>query len=280
MWRVLALLLGLTLGCSAREADAAGCADRADAIGRALGANPHGTQLADPGGAPTPPAAQGRPDTELGYVILIDAGGRVRVDGRDLGTDRPALRRWVDDDLEKSRLLHRRQRRAAYLWADRTATVATLVDVAQALPADLDLRLVVADPAPPPGPEPRLLKVASVQGLKRTLEASRDGGERATAIAHALQASIAPCAPLVRVFGQVAEPSGESKATFMAREVPRALQACKCRMADFDLTEYALLALSGIWDRRFGWLPLPSPKDLAARRAASVADLAAVLAGR
>jgi hypothetical protein len=283
--RLATLLCTIALGCSASGTAEAGpgpsCSDRADRMGKEMAAHTQASVLFDDPAAPPLPVAHGQTSVPYGPVIQIDAAGKVRHDFRDLGTDRAALRKQIDADRQRARLgRHGIAITVAYLWADKSLSVATLIEVARALPTDLELRLVVAGPGTPQTPGAHLLADDGVKQLMRDVAtASRGVGGRASVIAKALQTAIAPCVPMVRAFGDVAG-DGVDKGAFLAREVPAALKSCKCQMVNVNVVEYGMLATFGVYDRTLGWLALPPAAELAARRAASVGELAAVLARR
>ncbi len=280
--RLATLLCTIALGCSASGTAEAGntCSDRADRMGKQMTARADRmTVLADEPGAPQLPAVPGQSAVPYGAVIQIDAAGEVSFEGRDLGNDRAALRQRVDASRERAKVdRHALAITIAYLWADQALSVGVLMDVAKALPADLELRLVVAEPGTPQTPAAHLLADDGVKQLMRDLAASSSLGGRATTIAKALQTAIAPCVPLVRAYGDVA--GVRDKGAFMAREVPAALKQCKCEMVNVNVVEYGMLATFGVYDRTLGWLALPSAAELGKRRTASVGELAAVLARR
>ncbi len=252
------------------------CDQRADEMGRLMRAaadQPPVIMSSGPGMPVLPETRAGEVVRVPGYVLTIDAGGGLELEG-----DRISRPEEIKERIERPR--HSRvERKVVYLWADREARVTAVVDAIAALPPGLERRLVVLDPTPPRQPAPRLLQSAGVKKLHADLESGTAGpSERATVLARALQGAVAPCAPLVRAFGDVA--GVEDKGGFLARETPAALRACNCAMVDVDVVEYAMLAMLGVYDRWPRALPLPAEPELRKHGKRTVGELVAVLAGR
>ncbi len=252
------------------------CEQRADEMGRLMTAaadQPPMIMSSGPGMPVLPETRAGEVVRVPGYVLTIDARGGLELDG-----DRITRREEIKAYLERPR--HSRvERKVVYLWADREVRVAAVVDAMAGLPPALERRLVVLDPTPPPQPAVRLLKSAGVKKLQADLRPGAvNPSERAAVLAKALQGAVAPCAPMVRAFGDVV--GEEDKGGFLAREVPAALRACNCAMVDVDVVEYGVLAMFGVYDRWPRALPLPAEAELRKHGQRTVGELVAVLAGR
>lgn len=252
------------------------CDQRADEMGRLMRAKadqPPMIMSSGPGMPVLPETRAGEVVRVPGYVLTMDARGGLELEG-----DRITRPEEIKERIERPRY-RGVERNVMYLWADREARVAAVVDAIAALPPGLERRLVVLDPTPPPQPAVRLLQSAGVRKLQADLRPGVvNPSERATVLAKALQGAVAPCAPMVRAFGDVV--GEEDKGGFLAREVPAALRACNCAMVDVDVVEYGVLAMFGVYDRWPRALPLPAEAELRKHGQRTVGELVAVLAGR
>jgi hypothetical protein len=261
------------------------CRARVDRLAAALAPNAdHGTMIAVPAGLTPPVTTAGRPVDQPGPVVQLDRRARSTYDGKPV-TPSAALTRTLDASLrqaarDRERMPPRERARLPartplYLLADGRARVGAVEAIAARVPAGFDLRLVVLGPMPHP------VGYDAAWRARPDVKAFFDGmakhpagaGDRAVFIAKQMQIATGYCTPLIRVFGQVASQSGESKGQFFAREAPRALAACDCKGVHLDLLEATLLGLFEAWSPAQRWLPLDRrARGLPAGK--TVADLA------
>jgi hypothetical protein len=130
--------------------------------------------------------------------------------------------------------------------------------------------LVHGSPLPEEPSDAALFGVPSVAGLRKEIaDAGQDLSKRAIAMSGGLTRSVPPCAAVVRIFGQMAPTTPNAK-TEVAFKIPAAMASCGCAVADINLFEFSMLAVSGAFDPRTTWVPLPA---IAAGDKRTVGDL-------
>ncbi len=196
-------------------------------------------------------------DGDVGWIVVVGADGKASLSG-----DRDAKSSLADTiTAQRERARDDRTEQPIYLAAAGTTPVAALAKAAAeargaGLRGELRLLVSVAVPAPTPG-DSRLFATPSVAALRKQLENARASGKaEAIVVADALRTAIAPCTPIVQLFGEMAAAEASEKAVMLVK-VPAAAQSCDCQMADVDVLEFSMLALLGAFDVRIGWLPAP-----------------------
>src|SRR5690606_4433208 len=92
-----------------------------------------------------------------------------------------------------------------------------------------------------------------------------DPSARATAAARVIEEAVGTCAPLIKVFGDLALLEGSEKGPHLAEAAPRALRACDCQVGNLDALEYALIGVLGGFDRPILSVPLARAPGLLAK---------------
>jgi hypothetical protein len=256
----------LTPGCSKKAAKAQ-CEQRSEQLAAAL---------APLGRAPAPlmvpdtiepiVSSEGAPVNERAPVLVIDGGGGISFQGERLANLDSDLEPRLAADREAARALGHQVPAVLYVFADRSLAAAALEPIARAAPAGTELRLLVTAPAPAAARARRqaLLGNPEVARARDAIETG-DPSARATAAARVIEESVGTCAPLIKVFGDLALIEGSEKGAHLAEAAPRALRACECRVGNLDVLEYALLGVLGGFDRLVLWVPLARAPGLLGR---------------
>lgn len=187
-----------------------------------------------------------------GTVVVITAEGEANLSGRQRADGTLA------EQLELERQMYPERAGQPFYLAPRAGTPASAVLRATVVVAanTREARLLVAGPMPEQVPsDEQLLAVPEVAALRRDL-AGADPSQAATLIASALSEAIAPCTPVIKLFGSVATVAPEDKAAVVAGAADAARE-CNCQMADLDVFEYAILAALDAFERPGRWIPVP-----------------------
>lgn len=92
-----------------------------------------------------------------------------------------------------------------------------------------------------------------VQRSLEELEGAGDRSERARLEAE-MMSTTGPCAPLIRMFGELAGRHADQRVDILNARVPQALRACECNVADLVLLEALLLWQFGGFQQPARWV--------------------------
>ena len=153
-----------------------------------------------------------------------------------------------------------------YIWADRSLSADALGEVATAVPAGLEVKVLAKTPrAVSKQRERDLQKAKSVAEFVATLEEVRAAGrgESMSHMADAMSNAIGRCSELREAAGD--SHVGTMRAANLARAIAPALERCRCRVGDLDLFEYLIFSLLSGFENPVVVLSLPeAEKRLAA----------------
>ncbi len=242
------------------------CDQRMDRFAAHLGpAVKQGSWRVIPPGIEPIESTRGEPLQAGGPEVVLARDGGVTLNGEPMDPSAldERLAAWLR--MQEQIGADPRAMSALYIWVDRAADPATVARLAAAAPAKLPPRLVVVGPKPTPGAYQKELLGHPTVAAFRDRIAGADPSQRAVAVAEALSNAIGICAPLVRVFGDIASIEGSKKGEYMAEHAPAALRECSCRVADLDLVEYALLGTLGAFEQPIRTLPIADAADLLSR---------------
>lgn len=269
--RIAVVATCLLAACgSKKEAGGGGptCDERAARMAARLGplADEPGQMMTVPEGLTPIESSRGEPIDRPGPIVMVRKDGALELAGQPAGGPEQ-LRELLAMELERAA---RYPPDHLYVLADREAPASAIAAVLAARPPELTARLAVRGPARPAEPyDDALRALPSVVQFDAEMDKA-DPGERATRLAKTMEAIVARCPPMIRLYGAVAVDSAESKARTIANGTPPAMRECSCRLTDPDLFEYALLKLFGAFDTPMRSLPLTAvPTD--ARTAAELA---------
>ena len=266
--RTAALAACLLAACGSKEPRREGpsCEERAARMERRLGplAGEPGQMITIPDGLAPIESSRGEPIRRQGPVVIVRRDGALELAGEPLG-DPEELRVRLVVDLDAA---GRYRPDHIYVLADRDAPASAVAAVLAARPPELTARLAVRGPARPVEPyDEALRKTPSVIDFDTRMDQTNPS-EKAVELARTMETIVAKCPPLIELYTAVA--GAEDKGRTVANGTPPAMRACKCRLTDPDLFEYALLRLFGAFDTPMRSLPLDEvPAD--ARTAADLA---------
>lgn len=212
-----------------------------------------------PKGLTAPVSQAGHAIDRQGLSLVMAPSGFIIFNQQVIGGPAELAKRLAHE--RQSRALHSPEKRPSprplYVIADVGTELVALDAILSAVPASLELRLVVLGPAQPTQAYERELRAnASVQRFIDTA-GSHDPSTRAMHSAEHLELAIGDTCPAVaKAFGEVATKERSQKSTFMAEALPEALAACRCQVLDHDLVDYAMLALFNAFEAPQQWLPL------------------------
>jgi len=179
--------------------------------------------------------------------------GGVSMNGERLQNIESDLAERLAAEVETMRMMGRSG--PLYIWADVATPAATVATIAAAAPDGLATRLALAGPEHTETQyEAALLANPNVAKLRRDTDAV-DPSQKAVIVAERVQEAVGLCAPLIRVFGDIAGVEASKKAERMAIGAPAAIRECGCNVADLDMIEYTLLAILGAFDRPIRSIP-------------------------
>ncbi len=156
-----------------------------------------------------------------------------------------------------------------YVWADKRTKLTSVAALVGDMTKDFRVRvLVTGDPATP---DPHLLATPSV---KQVHDATPTTDEAALIyLAQKLRSSSEGCDSLPMALGVRSTEGGPVREPeLFATEVPKALLACECTLADWDLFAYGMNVILGAFHPTPKYIDLPAIKAGDKR---TVADLAA-----
>jgi len=192
----------------------------------------------------------GRAIEGLGPVLEVRRDGTLAMLGQPLeSVEELEARMQVERELGRSTS-------PLYLMIDRRTSRAAVEQLVASLPDGTEARAIVVGPERAKTAHDRELETKpSVRELMTSMHEG-DPAQRATTLAAAMSKAIVPCAPLVKVFGDVAAVDAQRKGERIATGAPRAIRECNCQMHDLDQVEYALLGIFNAFGRPHRWLPL------------------------
>jgi hypothetical protein len=226
--------------------------------------------------------AAGTPATEPGITLDIQ-DGKAWLDGQGpLGA--AALDRQLRRRTELFRALNPGSMAGpVYVRLARATRLGDAISFLRTAAARGSMRLVVVHP--PKHPDPHTAHPVP-RWVQQRMAASAGGEEdaiaRATTIAACTQDAITTCAPVIRLYGQLAAMTMERRQTALSERLPQAIRDCDCGGVDVDaleaLVHWAMDADGP--DQR--WLPLTLGRLRQFQRSApanaSARDLARALA--
>jgi hypothetical protein len=225
------------------------CGERMDRLGaRLIALNEQGaTDSAVPPAITPIESSAGTPLQGAGTQLLVGADGDITLLGARLGGIEELRERL---DLELAMMRHDGRIGPLHIWADRAVPLARVAAVAAAAPEGLEVRLAFAGPERPRSAyEDELLAVPRVARSLEELEGAADYSQKALLAAAMMEATIGLCAPLVKVYGDVAGVAAEKRNQFIAAQAPEAIRECGCEVADLERLEFLLLWNYGAFDR-------------------------------
>ena len=263
MWKLV--LIVAVMSCSGRssepeakpepEAKQLSCDARMDRFEAALApvAKETGALLTIPPDIAPIESTKGEPVREYGPVVVVRRDGGVSMNGERLQSIETDLADRLAAEVETMRMMGRSG--PLYIWADVATPAATVATIAAAAPDGLATRLALAGPEHTETQyEAALLANPNVAKLRRDTDAV-DPSQKAVIVAERVQEAVGLCAPLIRVFGDIAGVEASKKAERMAIGAPAAIRECGCNVADLDMIEYTLLAILGAFDRPIRSIP-------------------------
>lgn len=266
--RIAVVATCLLAACGSKEARREGpsCDERAQRMADRLGplAGEPAAMMTVPEGLVPIESERGEPIGKFGPIVIVRRDGALELADEPVGGLEHLRDRLA---LERDRA-SRRPPDHVYVLADREAPAAAISTVLAALPPELTARLAVRGPPRPAAPyDDALRRLPSVVQFDAEIDRA-DPSERAVSLARTMETIVVRCLPLIELYGAVA--GAKDKGRTLADGTPPAMRACKCRLTDPDLFEYALLKLFGAFDTPMRWLPLPEV-PASARTAADLA---------
>jgi hypothetical protein len=244
------------LGCARGPKDCAERMERLEARLVPLAERPP-TFLLIPTGFEPIEASGGRPVESRGIVLTVGADGSPVIGGAPVdGVPGvvEVLAREIRQVEELSALGGPAISPRLSVWLDRRASPSILEELLPLVPGAMPVEVLVMPPGwAPPEADP-LYTSPSAVALRRSLD-DADASEKAVILARRFEEAVRECKPLDRIFGDITARDAADKARFLAREAPRAVAGCGCKVADLSLFEYSMLAVMGAYDRPVHAIP-------------------------
>lgn len=194
----------------------------------------------------TPPrASAGQTSWLPGPIIVIEA--------QDLAGNQDDARMklahlFYEESLERKQT---GKTRPFYLVVPGSAKATSVAALLKPIPSDAELRFVVIL-----GKEKKRERLSDrVEEVLSEIDNSKDPNERAVKTAEFMSKAVRTCAPVVRVFGNLAALRPVRKHTVLIEKIPAAVEACDCRGLDVDLMEGLLLSSLRYGPKR-GWVAI------------------------